>query len=148
MKFHYPLQKIVDLKGSEKSMAEWEYAASLGKLKAEEETLASLTRDLEQLVQALSEQTKRPTSLFEIQRMQEYIGWLEQRIRHQREGVRKAKEAARLRQRKLADRTVDEKVWLNARDRAKELFVQQALANEQNTLDEMAVMRAAASARR
>ncbi|THF81265.1 flagellar export protein FliJ [Cohnella fermenti] len=148
MRFHYPLQKIVDLKGSEKAMAEWEYAAALGKVKTEEETLASLTGDLEQMARALAEQTKRPTSLFEIQRMQEYIGWLEGRIRQQREGVRKAKEAARLRQAKLADRMVDEKVWLNARDRAKTAFDLQTLAEEQNSLDEMAVMRAAASARR
>ena len=55
MSFRYPLQKIVDLKGSQKSMAEWEYAASLGKLRQEEERLEDLHLERKEMGQALQE---------------------------------------------------------------------------------------------
>jgi flagellar FliJ protein len=42
---------------------------------------------------------------------------------------------------------VDEKVWLNARDRALERFRNDRLAKEQNELDEIAIVRAAAASR-
>lgn len=148
MKFKYPLQKIVDLKGSEKSMAEWEYAAALGKLRTEEERFEELRRHREETMRRLAEQTLRPTPLAEIQRLQSEIEWLDQRMKHQRAEVRKAEELSALRQRKLADKMVDEKVWLKARDKAYEQFRSETLAREQNELDEMAIMRAAASARR
>ena len=148
MKFRYPLQKIVDLKGSEKSMAEWEYAAALGKLRTEEERFEELRRHREETMRRLAEQTLRPTPLAEVQRLQSEIEWLDQRMKHQRAEVRKAEELSALRQRKLADKMVDEKVWLKAREKAHERFRSEALAREQNELDEIAVMRAAASARR
>jgi len=148
VKFRYPLQKIVDLKGSEKSMAEWEYAAALGKLRTEEERFEELRRHREETMRRLAEQTLRPTPLAEVQRLQSEIEWLDQRMKHQRAEVRKAEELSALRQRKLADKMVDEKVWLKAREKAHERFRSEALAREQNELDEIAVMRAAASARR
>ncbi|MBB6732851.1 flagellar export protein FliJ [Cohnella zeiphila] len=148
MKFKYPLQKVVDLKGSEKSMAEWEYAAALGKLRTEEERFEELRRHREETMRRLAEQTLRPTPLAEIQRLQSEIEWLDQRMKHQRAEVRKAEELSALRQRKLADKMVDEKVWLKAREKAYEQFRSEALAREQNELDEMAIMRSAASARR
>jgi flagellar FliJ protein len=148
VKFRYPLQKIVDLKGSEKSMAEWEYAAALGKLRTEEERFEELRRYREETMRRLAEQTLRPTPLAEVQRLQSEIEWLDQRMKHQRAEVRKAEELSALRQRKLADKMVDEKVWLKAREKAHERFRSEALAREQNELDEIAVMRAAASARR
>nr|WP_273387103.1 flagellar export protein FliJ [Cohnella zeiphila] len=142
------MQKVVDLKGSEKSMAEWEYAAALGKLRTEEERFEELRRHREETMRRLAEQTLRPTPLAEIQRLQSEIEWLDQRMKHQRAEVRKAEELSALRQRKLADKMVDEKVWLKAREKAYEQFRSEALAREQNELDEMAIMRSAASARR
>ncbi|WP_287021910.1 flagellar export protein FliJ [Cohnella sp.] len=147
MKFRYPLQKIVDLKESEKSMAEWEYAAAIGFLRKEEERLAALRKEREEAEQRLFEQTQRPTALSELQRLQQVIEWLDAGIRKQSESVREAERKMIQRRQKLTDKMVDEKVWVNARDKALQRFRHEALRREQNELDEMAIMRSAAAAR-
>lgn len=144
MKFRYPLQKIVDLKSSEKSMAEWEYAAALGKLRTEQERLEELRLEREKTERQLAEQALRPTPLTEIMRLQHYIEWLDDRLKSQTAEVRRAEDQTALRRTRLQGKMVDEKVWLNARDKARERFRADWLAREQNELDEMAMMRAAA----
>ncbi|BBI34438.1 flagellar export protein FliJ [Cohnella abietis] len=148
MSFRYPLQKIVDLKGSEKSMAEWEYAAALGILRKEEERLADLRNERRETEQALQEISMKPTPLTSIVLLQRYIDILDERIFKQLEGVRSAEIQVRKCQGHLKDKMVDEKVWVNARDRALERFRIERLAKEQNELDEIAMVRAVASSRR
>jgi flagellar FliJ protein len=147
MSFRYPLQKIVDLKGSQKSMAEWEYAAALGKLRKEEERLAFLLQERKEVEQALEDISKRPTLLTRLLSLQQYIDILDERIRLQNEGIRVAEIQVMKCQGLLTDKMVDEKVWLNARDRALERFREDRLAKEQNELDEIAIVRAANSLR-
>jgi flagellar FliJ protein len=148
MRFRYPLQKIVDLKGSEKSMAEWEYAASLGNLRVEEERLEQLFQERGEVEKALQETSERPTPLTRLTMLQRYIDIVDERIRRQHEGVRSAEAQVRMRQSRLTDKMVDEKVWLNARDRALERFRYDRLAKEQNELDEIATVRAASASSR
>jgi flagellar protein FliJ len=147
MSFRYPLQKIVDLKGSQKSMAEWEYAASLGKLRQEEERLQDLHQERDEIGQTLQETSERPTPLAHLTMMQRYIDTLDERIRQQNEGVKSAEVQVRMRQGHLTDRMVDEKVWVNARERARDRFRNESLAKEQNELDEIAIVRSAAASR-
>ncbi|MFC5532455.1 flagellar export protein FliJ [Cohnella yongneupensis] len=147
MRFNYPLQKIVDLKGSEKSMAEWEYAVALGKLKQEEEKMADLIAERSEVERTLEQTTAKPTPLARITELQSYIDVLDERIRHQSEDVRYATHEVQARQSMLTDKMVDEKVWLNARDRAHERFKFEWLSREQNELDEIAIVRAAAAMR-
>lgn len=142
MRFNYPLQKIVDLKGSEKSMAEWEYAASLGKLKQEEEKLAELVSERQGVEQTLERTTLQPTPLARITELQQYIEFLDERIRMQGEDVRSAAKDVEYRQSRLTGKMIDEKVWLNAREHAFERFKLAWLSREQNDLDEMAIVRA------
>jgi flagellar FliJ protein len=148
MSFRYPLQKIVDLKGSQKSMAEWEYAASLGKLRQEEERLENLHLERKEMGQALQETSEKPTTMARLTMLQSYIDILEDRIRLQNEGVRSAEVQVRIRQGHLTDKMVDEKVWVNAKDRAFERFRSERLAKEQNELDEIAIVRSASSSQR
>lgn len=144
MRFRYPLQKIVDLKGSEKSMAEWEYAASLGRLRSEEEQLDQLRQERGAYEKELSERSSRPTALAELHLLQDYISFLDDRIRQQRQGVRAAEEHVQQRQVFLTDKMVDEKVWQNARSKSLQKYRQEALIREQNELDEIALRRASA----
>lgn len=144
MRFRYPLQKIVDLKGSEKSMAEMEYAASLGTLRSEEERLAELSRERGAYEQQMVEQAEKPTALAELNLLQVYISFLDDKIRQQRQGVRAAAEHVQQRQTFLTDKMVDEKVWQNARAKSLHKFRQEALLKEQNELDEIALRRTSA----
>ncbi|MFC5401937.1 flagellar export protein FliJ [Cohnella soli] len=145
--FRYALQKIVDLKGSEKSMAEWAFAASLGKLRREEEQLRELRNERERLEGALEVTSAQPVPLSELIAVQRYIDVVDNRIRKQHEDVKTAELAANKRQALLTAKMVDEKVWLNSRERALERFRSDRLAKEQNELDEIAIVRAASAAR-
>ncbi|MFC5702133.1 flagellar export protein FliJ [Cohnella faecalis] len=146
MRFRYSMQKIVDLKGSEKSMAEWEYAASLGRLRAEEERLEQLLNERESVESRLVAASSEPIPLSELLTLQQYIDVLNERIRRQRNGVETAADQAGECRNRLKDRMVDEKVWLNAREKALVRFRTEWLAKEQNELDEIAITRAAAAA--
>ncbi len=97
--------------------------------------------------QAIQETSERPTPMSRLTMMQQYIEILDDRIRKQIEGVRSAANLVRMRQGHLTDKMVDEKVWVNARDRALERFRSDRLAKEQNELDEIAIVRAAAVSR-
>jgi flagellar FliJ protein len=147
MRFQYPLQKIVDLKGSEKSMAEWEYADSLGKLRQEEERMAALISERREIERTLEQTTLQPTPLSRINELQQYTEVLDERIRLQGKDVRSASVQVEYKQGQLKGKMIDEKVWLNARDRALEKFKYEWLSREQNELDEIAIVRAAAVSR-
>ena len=142
MRFNYPLQKIVDLKGSEKSMAEWEYAASLGKLRQEEEKMAALVNERAEVEQSLERMTMQPTPLSRVTELQQYIEVLDDRMRRQSDDIRSAAMEVEYRQGRLTGKMIDEKVWLNARERALERFKLAWLSREQNELDEIAIVRA------
>lgn len=147
MRFRYPLQKIVDWKQSEKSLAEWAYAAALGNLRREEEKLSRLHREREEAERQLEQAVSRPTSPARLHQLQLYLETLDLRIRAQTDGVRRAQEEVRQRQMHLTDRMIDEKVWLNARAKAWERFRLERQRLEQSELDDLAAGRSARAAR-
>lgn len=125
-------------------MAEWEYAASLGRLRSEEEQLDQLRQERGAYEQELTERSSRPTALAELHLLQDYISFLDDRIKQQRQGVRAAEEHVQQRQVFLTDKMMDEKVWQNARSKSLQKYRQEALIREQNELDEIALRRASA----
>jgi flagellar protein FliJ len=145
MRFRYPLQKIVDLKGSEKSMAEWEYAASLNNLKQQEDQLHHLIRERSETEDRLGTTTAAPVALGELTAIQQYLDLLDGKIRRQLQEVETAEGQVRVRQSRLAEKSMDEKVWLNTREKAFQRYRYELLLKEQNELDEIATVRAAAS---
>lgn len=145
MRFRYPLQKIVDLKGSEKSMAEWDYAASLGRLREEEARLRELQEARADAETHMADTAAAPVALSELASLQHYLNALDGKIRLQLSGVASAEKVVHLRRGKLVEKSVDEKVWLNARDRALQVHRSEWLRTHQNELDEMAIVRAASS---
>lgn len=128
-------------------MAEWEFAASLSVLRKEEERMETLQQERRALVRQLEETTQRPTALNRLTELHLYFEIIDQRIREQHEGVRIASEQVTRRQSQLKDKMVDEKVWLNAKDRAYERFRTEWLNKEQSELDEIAIVRSAAVSR-
>ncbi len=145
MRFRYPLQKIVDLKGSEKSMAQWEYAASLGRLRKEEERLSELLAQRKAVWDQISSAAASRVTLAELTSLQLYLDTLNNKIDLQLQGVKSAENLVRQRQSRLAEKSVEEKVWLKAREKAYETYRHEMLVMQQNELDEIAMVRAAHS---
>jgi len=140
-KFRYPYQKIVDLKSSEKTQAEWLLAAAIGKLEQEERTLARLQEELAAWLDRLQTEAESGASLAELQIMQSYVEYLNSAIRKQQENVDRALAEKERRREALADRMIDEKVWLKAKERAFQHFRLEQQRAEQNELDEIASVR-------
>lgn len=143
MKFRYALQKIVDLKSSEKSMAEWAYAAALGQLRQEEEALQLLLEERAHVERQMMTAAQQRMTLAELTWNQQYLEVLDMRIRRQTEGVAAADEQVQSKRNGLVEKSVDEKVWQNAREKSYERHKLEWLRKQQHELDEMATARAA-----
>lgn len=73
MKFRFPLQKIVDLKGNEKTQAEWLLSQALSKLRDEEQFLQELNDEISRQQERLSRSSENPIPIVDIQFFQAYI---------------------------------------------------------------------------
>ncbi|MCQ6557918.1 flagellar export protein FliJ [Paenibacillus mendelii] len=146
-KFQYTYQKIVDLKSSEKTQAEWLLSSAVSKLNAEEMTLENLLKERSDWLEKLQEASEKVVSLSSIRVVQLYLEFIESSIAQKRSDVRLAKQEVESSRSHLTDRMMDEKVWLKAKDHARDRFRFVALAKEQNELDEMATVRFVAPAR-
>ncbi|UVI32498.1 flagellar export protein FliJ [Paenibacillus spongiae] len=146
-KFLYTYQKIVDLKSSEKTQAEWLLSSAVSKLHEEEATLEGLLQERSEWLERLQEASEKVVSLSSIRVVQLYLEFIESKIASKRSDVRQAKQEVESSRSHLTDRMMDEKVWLKAKDHARDRYRVLTLAKEQNELDEMATVRFVAPAR-
>lgn len=147
MRFTYHFQKVVDLKSTEKTQAEWLLSSAIGKLKSEEQHLMELVRDKENMLQGISSSSQQSLSAANLQEMNRYIHYLDECISRKNNDVAYAQVNVKKNQDFLNDKMLDEKVWMEAREKAKMHFQQEMLLREQNELDEMATVRFAVKAR-
>lgn len=145
--FRYSYQKIVDLKTSEKTQAEWLLSSAIGVLQAEELSLTELRAIRTEWESKQHESSQVAVSLSELQQVQQYLDYLDACINSKLVDVQQAKKVVDHNRSKLADKMKDEKVWMKAKDHASERFRYAMQIKEQNELDEMATVRYIASAR-
>lgn len=139
--FRYSFQKIVDLKSSEKTQAEWILSAAVGALAVEEQSLEQLQASKLEWENKLIEASQTAVSLMELQVMQQYLDHLVTCISNKMLDVLQAKKKVEHRRGLLTEKMKDEKVWLKAKDHAFERFRSALQVKEQNELDEMATVR-------
>lgn len=141
MRFHYTFQKIVDLKGNEKTQAEWMLSSALGELQEQERSLEELTAQRSELMLSLQQAAEQKAPMAKICEMQEYVEYLNSCILRKHADINRAHQEVERRQDTLSNKMLDEKVWLKAKDKAQLLFQQNMMLREQNELDEMATVR-------
>jgi flagellar FliJ protein len=141
MRFVYPFQQIVDLKTNEKKQAESELSQAIGVLTEAERELAALVLSRHQMQQQLADGVASGVPMSDLLVRQQYVEFLEERIRAARQKITSAERTVEVQRHALTERTVDEKVWLKAREKAKELFQSTFLKHAQNELDEIATVR-------
>ncbi|MFD2116829.1 flagellar export protein FliJ [Paenibacillus yanchengensis] len=139
--FQFVFQKIVDLKSSEKTQAEWLLSNALSTLHTEEHTLEQLQASKAEWEQQMLLATQNGASLAEIQLFQHYIEHLYTKIEAKLIDVKKAQFAVYNSRHELGERLKDEKVWLKTKERAKQQFDHSLKLKEQNELDELATAR-------
>lgn len=147
MRFRYVYQKVVDLKSNEKTQAEWMLSAAVGILQAEQYSLEQLMDERSHTHAAIQNEMENKASMIKLQELQRYMDYLETCITRKIGDVQRAEVNVDQKKTILTTKMLDEKVWLKARDKAKEKFQQEMLLREQNELDEMATVRFAMRAR-
>jgi flagellar FliJ protein len=140
-RYSYPYQKIVDLKKSEKTQAEWILSAAIGKLQTEEMSLGQLNEEKAAWLTKLQAVSYQAISLSELQLIQNYLDFLETCITKKYIDVKQAQTEVEHKQVRLSHKVMDEKVWLKAKEHACNRFIQGMQIKEQNELDEMATVR-------
>ncbi len=138
MKFRFPLQKIVDLKGNEKTQAEWLLSQALSTLREEEKFLQVLNEEIVKQQEQLGRSSESPIPIIDIQFIQVYITHLERQIERKQIDVQEARTNVEGKQSLLMDRSIDEKVWMKAREKAMNIYTATSLKKEQLDMDEMA----------
>lgn len=142
MAFRFSLQKVVDLKTSQKSQAEWMLARALARQRDEEEALRKLQQDRNRLREWLDNAAHRPVPAGDIAEMGEYISHLDGLIEQKTGDLAKARQAVDQSRDHLKDRALDEKVWLKARENAHDRYRAFVNKKEQQEIDEIAALRA------
>ncbi|SCW42805.1 flagellar FliJ protein [Paenibacillus tianmuensis] len=141
MRFRYAFQKIVDLKMNEKTQAEWMLSEALGKMHAEESSLAELEKAKYEMQEELHKSSSQVTTVSNLLMLQGYVNHIDGRIQLKHRDVQEAKTIVQLKQDDLTGKLLEEKVWTKAKERAFQHFSSEALKKEQNQLDEMATNR-------
>ncbi|WP_019638078.1 flagellar export protein FliJ [Paenibacillus fonticola] len=147
MKFHYVYQKVVDLKSNQKTQAEWMLSAAVGQLQAEQRTLELLQEDKLQTISAIQSEMENKASMIKLHELQRYMDYLEDRIAMKIGDVHQAEVNVDKKKAVLSGKMLDEKVWLKAKEKAKDKHQHEMLLREQNELDEIATVRFAMKAR-
>lgn len=142
MAFRFSLQKVVDLKSNQKSQAEWMLSRALAKQREEEEALARLERERSRVRARLGHSASRPVPAGDLAELESYIRHLDGVIQAKHADLARARQAVEESREHLKDRTIDEKVWLKAREKAFHRYRAFLLKKEQQEIDEIASLRA------
>ncbi|WP_371017952.1 flagellar export protein FliJ [Pseudalkalibacillus sp. JSM 102089] len=140
--FHFPFQRILDVKENEKSQAQLEMAESL---KAQVDIERSL-RDLEQAVlsmrQRLEERQQEGVSIIDLLKEEEHITYLEGQLHQKRNQLIQVEHQVSEQQDTLASKVREEKTWQSIKETRKEEFYHDMKMIEQNELDDLNTVRA------
>lgn len=139
MSFVYSFQKILDVKGKEKEQAEMSYSHSIQALRVEEEKLAHLEQNKQEMEYKLQQESL--ISLAELRSSHEYIGHLQRMITEAVWTKQQAEKDVESKQEILTECVMDEKVWLKLKENAYEQYRELQKQTEQKELDEIAVAR-------
>jgi flagellar FliJ protein len=141
LRFQYSLQKIVDLKATEKTQAEWILSHALGVLQEEELTLHSLHSEKSEIHAELNSAIGISANISQLLTYQNYMTHLDHRITKKLKDVERAEQNVLHKKGHLSEKMIEEKVWSKAKDKAKTIFQAVERTKEQQVLDEMATTR-------
>jgi flagellar FliJ protein len=112
--FRYSFQRVVDLKSSEKTQAEWILSSAIGTLTEEEISLEQLQLKKRDWEEKLMSASSTIVPLSELQVIQQYLEYLVTCIASKMKDVLRAQKAVEQSRLKLSDKMKDEKMWLKA----------------------------------
>ncbi len=140
MAFQYSLQKIVDLKIREKSLAEWNLSKAISLLVKGETALDKLMREKERIQKQLANPSGE-ISVFELQQLENCLLAVEEKIKEQQKEVMSAQTQVDQEKHELKLKMIDEKLWSQAREKAYVRYIKEEMRKEQHIMDDLALSR-------
>jgi flagellar protein FliJ len=140
MTFHFPYINILNLKEKEKEQVQVE----LGLIERKKEVIIGEHRSFEQkrnLFLNQIETGKGHTSIADIQKRQEYLHYLDQKIIKLEDQLSKIDQEITDKKLELLSKQKDEKTWNHLREKSFEKYILKQKKIEQDLMDEMAAIR-------
>lgn len=141
MRFRYPLQKLVDLKATERTQAEWGLSEAIGVLQAERNEMAVLQHKKSDVQSQLGDASMNRTTVSQLKLLQDFLDYLDKEIGRKLKDIEKAEIQVELKQQQLSEKMKEEKVWEKAKEKAFTHFTSVMQKKEQDELDEIALTR-------
>ncbi|HIW31569.1 MAG TPA: flagellar export protein FliJ [Candidatus Paenibacillus intestinavium] len=139
--FKYTFQKIVDLKSSEKTQAEWILSDALAELRAQQALLEQYLQEQKSWESKLEQSVLVAIPLSEVLIINQYIEYCAESIKLKKQDIMNAERKVFQKRQELASKMKEEKVWDKAKEHAFDKFKYETQLKEQNELDEMASIR-------
>jgi flagellar FliJ protein len=141
MKFRYSFQKVLDIKTNEKKQAESILSQAIEMMTSAEQELSELMLAKYRMQQQLVDEAASKRPMANLIAGQQYVDHLEERIQSVKRKLLAAEQRVNEVRQQLTDRTVDEKVWLKAREKAHASHRTEAERRAQYEMDEIATLR-------
>jgi|SRR5690625_1604061 len=137
MGFHYPLQKIVDLKANERTQAEWVLAEAFGIVNQLQRSLQQMERERTRWIEQINQATQQSTPIAKMQLLYRHLDYLDEQVMRKTEQLTEATTKVEQNRAMLGEKMVTEKVWLKAKENAYSVYKYEYERREQQAVDEL-----------
>jgi flagellar FliJ protein len=136
--FHYPFQRILELKEKEKENSQLQMAKAIRRQEKIELRLSELQEDISQSQTQLSIKQEQGISIIELRMLEDYIEHLRRKLSSENNEFKFAKINVEKKQEVLLEKLKEEKTWIVLKEKQEQEFFYQNKIHEQMQLDEIA----------
>lgn len=136
--FHYPYQRILDVKAKEKENAQLQMAKAIQRQTRAEQKIHELESMIDQVNHQIEQQYQEVITVQDLLGMEYYTNTLRKRLQFEKSEYEFAKKNVDKKQEVLHEKLKEEKTWSLLKEKQEEEFRQEVKKNEQHELDEMA----------
>jgi flagellar FliJ protein len=139
--FHYPFQRILDIKEKEKESSQFKMAKAIQRQEKVEVRLSELQANMSSVQSQLNSKQQQGVSITELRMMEDYIEHLRKCLSLEYSEFKFAKKNVEKKQEVLLEKLKEEKTWIVLKEKQEQEFFEQSKIQEQSQLDEMATTR-------
>ncbi len=139
--FYYSFQKILDMKKKSREQIEYMYAELVHNLKLEKEKSEELSNYKNSIHDKIHSEELAGTFVSEINQYQSYLQFLEDQLAKHIVNINRIERSIEEKYNELINIKIEEKKWLNLKEKKQKEFILDKTRIEQKELDEMASRR-------
>ncbi|GAA0365061.1 flagellar export protein FliJ [Bacillus horti] len=136
--YHYPYQRILDVKSKEKENAQLQMAKAIQRQSQAEIRINELEQKIGQATDRVEQQYVAVTRVQDLQGIENYMSVLRKKLSFEKKEVEFAKKNVDKKQEVLREKLKEEKTWMVLREKKENEHLEGLKHIEQQELDEMA----------